>query len=520
MGKMSEKRKAELQAKYGDDAFTPIQTKWFDKAKELSAHYILFVNKDNKHGYCEKCNKDVEFDKTKHNTEVICPNCETKLTVMHTWRRRYCERNVNWFVYGEAVDEDTFALRYIKVDQRLNYTKSVLECAREIFDFKHGWTYQFSKVWNTWEVNNREYFREHNPMNWNLRKECCIIAKDLNNIYAELPKLKTLKYFEQVNKYKYSYRYTRDALKGLYRVDLYEKLEKVGLSNMAWEDYCNLYNWQGTIMPDIKYNKKEKSVVKMLGLNKLQFNVLLKHGTIENWKFMLKNPDLPIKRLEYILENNAIRKYENAVSLSYRYADKGMKATDALKYFVNNNINSYEYSHYLNLLEKLDYKIDKHYLFPKDFRAADDRLSNEWQAKLDAEALKKMGKQSKLIKKISDGLKKMDGLQEFLGGSNGLLVYVPESAKDLLDEGRNQHNCIGSYVDRIAENKTLVFFVRKLNAPNEPFVSFEYFNGEVVQCRYDHNVAVKNDNEDGAKILSFVDAFAERLRQNKVLMAA
>ena len=121
-------------------------------------------------------------------------------------------------------------------------------------------------------------------------------------------------------------------------------------------------------------------------------------------------------------------------------------------------------------------------------------------------------KQSRLIKKISNGLRKTDDLQEFLQGSNGLLVYVPESAEDLLKEGRHLHNCIGTYIDRIAEGKTLVFFVRRLNDINAPFVAFEYCNGEVVQCRYDKNEAVKDD-----KIINFVDAFAERLRKNKVL---
>jgi hypothetical protein len=114
----------------------------------------------------------------------------------------------------------------------------------------------------------------------------------------------------------------------------------------------------------------------------------------------------------------------------------------------------------------------------------------------------------------------MPDLQEFLGKSKGLLVYVPESARDLVTEGRLLHNCIGNYVDRVAEKKTLVFFVRKLDAPQAPFVAFEYANGEVLQCRYDNNRAVKGDTEEGAKILNFVEAFAQKLRENHVLYKA
>jgi hypothetical protein len=46
-------------------------------------------------------------------------------------------------------------------------------------------------------------------------------------------------------------------------------------------------------------------------------------------------------------------------------------------------------------------------------------------------------------------------------------------------------------------------------------VAFEYVNGEVVQCRYDYNKAV-----DDEKIISFVDAFAKRLRENNVMYKA
>ena len=109
----------------------------------------------------------------------------------------------------------------------------------------------------------------------------------------------------------------------------------------------------------------------------------------------------------------------------------------------------------------------------------------------------------------------MPDLQEFLSGSDGLLVYVPESTKDLVKESKALHNCLGTYAERIANGKTLVFFVRRLNDPTAPFVAFEYVNGDVVQCRADNN---QNVNDD--KIVSFVDAFAERLRKNNVLYKA
>jgi hypothetical protein len=247
----------------------------------------------------------------------------------------------------------------------------------------------------------------------------------------------------------------------------------------------------------------------MLGLDKLQYKLLLKYGTLKHYKFLMEHKDMPPLLVDYVMSIDKMWEYD---SLKEIVGDKIVKT---LKYLTNNNVNTWEYKHYLHTLENLEYTIDDNYRFPKDFRKADDRVTAEWNAKLDEEKLRGMTKQSAIIKQISDGLRSMDGLREFMSGSNGLLVYVPESAKDLVYEGRALHNCIGTYVDRIAEGKTLIFYVRKLNAPTEPFVAFEYYNGEVVQCRYDYNAPVKDDN-----IISFVDAFASKLRENKVLMAA
>ena len=127
MGAMSAKRKEELQAKYGNNAFTPIKSRYIEQAREMSARYILFVNKDNKHGFCEKCCHDVTFEKTKHKDKATCPNCGAELTIQHTWRKQVCKWNVDWYVIGELVDEDTFALRYIEVEQNINYIKSIKE---------------------------------------------------------------------------------------------------------------------------------------------------------------------------------------------------------------------------------------------------------------------------------------------------------------------------------------------------------------------------------------------------------
>ena len=505
MGRRSPQRKEELESKYGKGAFAPIAPKYMETARELSAKYILFSNRDNKHGLCEKCYKDVKFSHTKHNQKIVCPNCGETLQAKHTWRGK-CKWEVDWYVVGEVVDSFTFALRYISVNRYDDYTKCINESARELYDFKHGWSYRFSWWGNTFHIDDSYCFQEF-VMGGYRRKQCCIGAESIDNIKDKLRTLDAFKYFDKLDEYYGEYVYPRDNIKKLMSVTLYEKLEKAGMSYIAQRDFKNY--WGG-----IKYKRTETELTKMLGINKAQFRLLKTNATIKNLDFIKANHDMSLNTLQYLVCQNLTDTYKWATEF------EPSNPLKLVKYVEKHDIKTWDYRSHINMMEKLGYKIDENYRYPKDFYKEHRRVIDEYDAMLDEETIKGMNKQSKLIKKISDGLHKMPDLQEFLGDSKGLLVYVPESARDLITEGRLLHNCIGSYVDRIAQKKTLVFFVRRLNAPHDPFVAFEYCNGEVIQCRYDNNVAVKDDTEEGAKILSFVEAFAQKLRENNVLYKA
>ena len=500
MGRRSPRRKEELESRYGNGAFAPIESEFIKKAKMLSAKYILFANKDNKHGVCEKCGKDVEFEYTKHKQKITCPNCKMELEVRHTWRGK-CVWDIDWFVVGDVVDKETFALRYISVEQNNDYTKNIKESAREIYDYNHGWSYRFSFVDGKFCVDNGYYFQEF-LMGGFRRKQCCIGAETIDNIRAKVRTLDAFKYFDKFDEYFNTYVYPRDNIKQLLSVSLYEKLEKIGLKEIAKYDYNNYWK-------PMKYKRNETELTKMIGINKQQLRILKKDDSVYTLNFIKKYKKMSLNILEYLIDNHMTNVYDLAIQANN---PKPLKTT---RYICNNKMTWWDYNHHLGMMQKLGYKLDENYRYPKDFAKEHQRVIEEYNAMLDEEMIKEMDEQSILIKKISDGLRKMPDLKDFLNGSNGLLVYVPESARDLITEGRRLHNCIGNYVDRVAEEKTLVFFVRRLNAPNDPFVAFEYCNGEVIQCRYDNNKKVDDD-----KIINFVDAFAKCLRDNNVMCKA
>ena len=124
-------------------------------------------------------------------------------------------------------------------------------------------------------------------------------------------------------------------------------------------------------------------------------------------------------------------------------------------------------------------------------------------------------KKDELIAKISKGLMELPEIKELCGNSRGLLVYVPESSKDLYEEGKALHNCLSTYVNRVANKNTLIFFVRQLQNPTAPFVAMEIaYDGTVIQVRYDHNKPVEDSNiiDFASKVAQIVKKHASEIK--------
>jgi len=67
---------------------------------------------------------------------------------------------------------------------------------------------------------------------------------------------------------------------------------------------------------------------------------------------------------------------------------------------------------------------------------------------------------------------------------NGLsyTTVMPYKAKDLVDEGNQQSNCVGGYARSVAEHNTVIVFLRSSDTPEKSWVTFEVQNDEVVQA--------------------------------------
>lgn len=510
---ISKERKEKLVAQYCEGItikITEYQEKFF---RQKYGKYIMVERDDNSNHICtcSACGTEFKADgKTKHNSTMACPHCGKEMKVIHKWRKTFTD-SVDWAVIPKAIDENTIMFRYILI-YNANGDVFVGEEARKVVHFngKKTCTYPFEKspYDGKWYYSKRWYFTEYymyHPV-----KLFCDNADEYKRMwFRELNKLAMFQYVNAKEFYNYHWTPWYNITHLHSRMDLYEKLYRIGLAGLAREDMDVIgKSYDGK--PGIQYDNSKSSLIGMLDITKDKLKLLKQKPTVENVKLLQAIESVDNELFDLFHESKA-----NIADLK-NIKEIGVSQKKVLRYAIRHGCKVSEWIHYRRVLAELGYNLtDESYLFPKDFRKADARVTEE-KAELEIRKSAELKvKQSSMMLKIANGLRENKELMQMFAGCEGLQVYVPESAEDLMREGRALHNCIGTYVDRYAEGKTLLFFIRRIDEPDKPFVAMEYCHGKVVQCRYDYNKPVEGDS----KIINLAERIATSLRKQNILAA-
>lgn len=123
---------------------------------------------------------------------------------------------------------------------------------------------------------------------------------------------------------------------------------------------------------------------------------------------------------------------------------------------------------------------DRAVLLPKDLNAAHRRTIA--QVKHRANEAKR-----------AEFQKRAEKLAAWRYEADGLLIRPAADADELIAEGAALHHCVGGYADRMADGETAIFFVRRLDEPDEPYYTLELQNRSVIQCRTLHNASYEGN---------------------------
>lgn len=93
-------------------------------------------------------------------------------------------------------------------------------------------------------------------------------------------------------------------------------------------------------------------------------------------------------------------------------------------------------------------------------------------------------------------------------------VIHPTSYSDLINEGKKLYHCVASYGDRLAEEKTIIMFLRNNDCLNIPFVTLEL--RETKNKLSIHQAKGKNNASPDSNVLKFLDEYKKFLNQKSI----
>ena len=91
------------------------------------------------------------------------------------------------------------------------------------------------------------------------------------------------------------------------------------------------------------------------------------------------------------------------------------------------------------------------------------------------------------------------------------VVVVPQTYEDLVDEGKQQNNCVGHYYNEsILRGENLILFIRRSNSPKKSYITCRYNieKQDIVEYRYKNN-----QNVYGNEVI-IIEKVAEMIRNN------
>lgn len=166
----------------------------------------------------------------------------------------------------------------------------------------------------------------------------------------------------------------------------------------------------------------------------------------------------------------------------------------------------FDYSDYLDQCRRLGLDVNrKEVAVPQNLRDLHRQYSEELTLRANEKKAKEPAERAKKLAKDLPKLKR-----KYTYASSGLFIRPAEGPEDLLKEGCAQHNCVYScYAKKYLDRKTDILFVRKQSDPDQSYVTVEFKNGAVIQCRTDHNRPAPPDVQE------FMQAWLAYLRSNR-----
>lgn len=115
---------------------------------------------------------------------------------------------------------------------------------------------------------------------------------------------------------------------------------------------------------------------------------------------------------------------------------------------------------------------------------------------------------NKGLEKAIDDFRGLNGKK--ISTIDNYIIVVPQTAADFIDEGRQQNNCIGDFIDAAIDGDSMPLWIRKADTPQTSFMTvlFDCIDGYISEFRYKNNCEV--DDALGKQLVSEAETAIQR----------
>lgn len=276
-------------------------------------------------------------------------------------------------------------------------------------------------------------------------------------------------------------------------------IEKFGKYS-GWDKYRKNYSSYNLFEYLCKYRKEPgieylvkngysnfAKCVSVLNTNGKNFEEIF--GVNKKYANVLKNSNNPRKTLKAIKEHPWCKPEDVKILEAYLLNKENNKYSEKdIQYFIKNKLSPYNliiYKDYMKMAIKIGVPIEENrYRYPKNLKKAHDDVLEKYTVIVNKE-------KDEGIEKVAEQMKKYIWTSK----KSGLCIVPAKSSEELIEESKQQHNCVRTYINDVADGKTSIFFVRKISDPNSSFVTLELKGKEIRQVYAERNTQVDENTE-------------------------
>lgn len=474
----------------------------------LAEDHVLLYKKGNIEGFCYDCKEEVYAQpwsgKFYQNVNVRCPNCGGLVhCVLETSENFLVENVENVVMAQKGTDGETVFFRQWRVlrdpsgewkelkkwiKETVRYAIRGTYCAKWQKESKESFYYMYERydleLWTKWKgteiYDNAYYFcpygiedvlkgtrmeyanilehlgRKENQIKYLMNFAMYPVMEFLDKAgYSLLVKQKSDRLSKET---RYAIRWQRKKLKECFKFPLYWlKLKEPEKYSMEDIQRMNVFH-------EIRPQATQKEVEQVVNT----------HIHVDDMKILLRYMNMD-KLGKYLEKQEEIRGKKDFWDSFYE--------------------TSRMYRDYIEECQTLELDLnDKQVLFPKNLKQAHERT----MAQINFE--KNKADQEKFQKAV-------EKMEQYTWEWSGLLIRPARQQEELRKEGAELHHCVAGYCKRIADQKTMVFFIRKTEEPDKPYFTLELQNKKVIQCRTEGQRSYGTEPE----VFMFVDQWMKRV---------